>query len=427
MQAETFDDYRVMKKYLLPILLLSVSVIGIAQNEAEQFSFPAEFEKIDAVWMGWGITTYTDTASNEDVENIRLQMLQALTPYVKVHLIVNDTTQQRSLIKKFLAFNIDTTNIIYFYSPNWHFWLRDYGPIFLRGNKGQLTGVDFGFNCYGDCRTGFAKTTDEGDSTIAASLGLPVRKAHIVSEGGDREFNGKGVMITNEAVELQRNQGMTKQQIEAEFKRVLGVKKIIWLKYPTVDDTQSRLTGRLPTGVYSAGGTGGHVDELCRFVDEHTLLVERMTTKESKKDSLSQLNFKHLEANYKILKTATDQNGYPFKIIEMPVPDFISTQYIVSGKGDAFKYPGTIPGDTIHLLASASYMNFVIANGVVLIPKYWREGLSLSQKEKDDNALKLMHDVFPGKKIIQINVTELNFGGGGMHCLTQQQPGIAKE
>ena len=98
-----------------------------------------------------------------------------------------------------------------------------------------------------------------------------------------------------------------------------------------------------------------------------------------------------------------------------------------SGKGDAFKYPGTIPGDTIHLLASASYMNFVIANGVVLIPKYWREGLSLSQKEKDDNALKLMHDVFPGKKIIQINVTELNFGGGGMHCLTQQQPGIAKE
>jgi agmatine deiminase len=413
-----------MKKHLFLFLLLSANITAFAQDGKEQFIFPAEFEKIDAIWMGWGITTYTDTASKEDVENIRLQMLRALTPYVQVHLIVNDTVQRNLLAKKFLISNIDTSKIIFFYSPNWHFWLRDYGPVFLKGNKGHLMGVDFGFNCYGDCHTGFAKTTDEGDSTIAASLGLSVIKANIVSEGGDREFNGKGVMIINEAVELQRNPGKTKQQLETEFKRVLHVKKIIWLKYPSVDDSQSRITGILPTGVYSAGGTGGHVDEICRFVEDHTLLVERMTEKEKNTNALSRLNYKHLEANYEILKAATDQDGNHFRIIEMPVPDFVIDKHIVSDKADAFSFPGTIPGDTIRFLASASYMNFIIANNVVLIPKYCRPNCAVLQKAKDDIAFKIIQQAFPNKKVIQIDVIEFNFGGGGMHCLTQQQPGI---
>jgi agmatine deiminase len=415
-----------MKKYLLLLLLFSADNIGFAQSKNERFTFPAEFEKIDAMWMGWGIHTYTDRASDADVERIRLQMLQALTPYVNVRLIVDDTIQKKLLVEKFLALHIDTAKIIYFYSPNWHFWLRDYGPIFLRSDNGHLKGVDFGFNCYGDCRTGYAKAIDEGDSTIAASLGLAVIKANIVSEGGDREFNGKGVMITNEAVELQRNPGMTKPQLEAEFKRVLGIKKIIWLKYSSVDDSNPRLEGKLPTGVYSAGGTGGHVDELCRFADDHTLLVERMTVEEKNKDALSQLNFLRLEANYNILKKATDQDGKLFKIIEIPVPDFISDKHVIRDKANAFNFSGTIPGDTIRYLAATSYMNFIIANGAVLMPKYWREGFPFSQKQKDELAFKIIQHVFPDKKVVQIDVIEFNFGSGGMHCLTQQQPSVTK-
>ncbi|PWU03533.1 MAG: agmatine deiminase family protein [Bacteroidetes bacterium] len=416
-----------MKNYLLLSLFLSQINIAYSQSAPGQYSFPAEFEKIDVIWMGWGITTYTDTATKDEVERIHIEMLQALSPYVRIRLIVTDSIQSKILTQKFLVYQIDTSKITYFFSPNWHFWLRDYGPIFVRNSRGQLKGVDFGFNCYGDCRTGFAKTADMGDSIIASSLGLQVIKSNIVSEGGDREFNGKGVMITNEAVELQRNPGKTKQQLEAEYKRVLGVKKVIWLKYASVDDSQSRLAGKLPTGVYSAGGTGGHVDEICRFADERTLLVERMTVKEKNKDSLSQLNYKHLEANYNILKNATDQDGKPFKIIEMPVPDFIIDKHIVSDKSDAFSMPGTIPGDTIRFMASASYMNFVIANGVVLMPKYSRVGFAASQKEKDDRALQIMKEIFPGKKIVQIDTIEINFGGGGMHCLTQQQPGTTMQ
>lgn len=413
-----------MKKYLLLSLIFFAGSFAFAQNNKEHFIFPAEFEKIDAIWMGWGITSYTDTASDKDEENIRLQMLAALTPFVRVHLVVSDSALGNQLTQRFLASGIDTGQIVYFYSPNWHFWLRDYGPIFLKGDKGHLMGVDFGFNCYGDCVRTSANITDKGDSTIATSLGLQVIKANMVSEGGDREFNGKGVMITNEAVELERNPGKTKAQLETEFKRVLNIKKIIWLKHPSVDDTRSRLTGLLPTKVYSAGGTGGHVDELCRFVDDHTLLVARMTQQEKNKDTLTALNFKWLETNYKILKTATDQNGKHFKIIDMPVPDFVSDKHRITDNEDALTYPGTKPGDTIRFLAAASYMNFVIANGVVLMPKYWREGFLLSQKEKDERALKIMKQVFPGKKIVQIDVIEINFGGGGMHCLTQQQPGL---
>src|SRR5690242_17845899 len=113
-----------MRRYLLFILLLSASIVGLAQSQNAQYTFPAEFEKIDAIWMGWGVTTYTDTATKEDVEKIRLQMVQALTPYVRIHLIVNDTAQRNLLIRKFLSLKIDTSKISYFFSPNWNFWLR---------------------------------------------------------------------------------------------------------------------------------------------------------------------------------------------------------------------------------------------------------------------------------------------------------------
>lgn len=412
-----------MKKITSPLLFVFIISISFGQIKTEQFVYPAEFEKIDAIWFGWGITTYTDTATKENVENIRLNIIAALIPHVQVRLIVSDTAQRNYVIAKLLKRSVDTSKISYFLSPNWHFWLRDYGPIFLRSNKRRLMGVDFGFNCYGNCRESIAAIANKGDSTIAASMGLKVIKSNIISEGGDREFNGKGVMITNEAVELQRNPSITKEQIEAEFKRVLHVKKVIWLKYPMIDDVQSR-AGLLPTGVYSAGGTGGHVDELCHFADEHTLLVARMNEEEKNKDSLSLLDYQYLKANYTILKNATDQNGEPFKIIEMPVPDFISAKHFINDNAEAFHYPGTIPGDTIRFLAAASYINFVIANDVVLMPKYWKEGLSFPQKQKDDEALKIMQHAFPGRKIIQLDVTEFNFGGGGMHCLTQQQPSL---
>src|SRR5689334_8489357 len=100
-----------MKRHLLLLLLFSVAIISFAQDAKEQFIFPAEFEKIDAIWMGWGITTYTDTASKEDVEIIRLRMVKALTPYVQVDLIVDDITQRNSLVAKFLISNIDTSKI----------------------------------------------------------------------------------------------------------------------------------------------------------------------------------------------------------------------------------------------------------------------------------------------------------------------------
>jgi agmatine deiminase len=204
-------------------------------------------------------------------------MLQALTPYVQVHLIVKDSNQQNDIIKKLLRIGVDTIKIKYFYSPYWHFWLRDYGAVFMKGNKGHLMGIDFGFNCYGNCLATYqyAKTVDSGDSSIAASMGLEVVKANIVSEGGDREFNGDGVMITNEAVEFQRNPAKSKEQLETEIKRVLHVNKIIWLKYPTVSDIKSHIAGRLPTGLFCPGGTGGHVDKLCRFINKNTLLVAR--------------------------------------------------------------------------------------------------------------------------------------------------------
>jgi agmatine deiminase len=153
------------KRVLAFNLLFYSTLLSFGQGVEEQFKFPAEFEKIDGIWLGWGITTYTDSGSDKDLEDIHLQMIQALTPYVLIHLIVKDLNQQNDVVKKLLRIGVDTTKIKYFYSPNWHFWLRDYGPVFMQGNRGHLSGIDFRFNCYGECLPSneYARIVDKGD------------------------------------------------------------------------------------------------------------------------------------------------------------------------------------------------------------------------------------------------------------------------
>jgi agmatine deiminase len=211
--------------------------------------------------------------------------------------------------------------------------------------------------------------------------------------------------------------------LEAEYKRVLGIKKIIWLKGGAVNDDKAQ-KGILPCGVYG-GGTGGHIDEICRFVNAHTILLAEQSTGKSECDSLAQINFDRLEENYKILQSATDQDGMPFDIIRIPAAPFLYDTIIVRDQDTSF-FAGSHKGQTIKVLIASSFLNFIIANGIVLIPKYYKEGDPLSIKEKDEEVIKIFRNVFAGRKIIQIDVRELNYGGGGMHCATTHQPVVEK-
>jgi len=406
-----------MKKLSSGILLLIITTLSVGQVKVEQFVYPAEFEEVDAIWMNWNISSFHTIG---EPERIILQMTRKITPYAKMNMMVMNDSVKNVAIQSMLKFGVDTSRVKFYFYPRQNRFIRDFGPVFLRSNKGNLKGVDFNYNCFGECEANSIKAARGSlDSTIEKQLGLEIIKTVVNSEGGNREFNGKGTMLTVETVELHRNPNMTKKQLETEYKRVLGVKKIIWLKSGAINDDKAQ-TGVLQCDIYG-GGTGGHIDEICRFVDSHTILLAQQLKKENVCDSISQINFNRLEENYAILKSSTDQDGMPFKIVRIPAAAFEFDTVTVREENASF-FAGSHKGQTIKVLIASSYLNFIIANHIVLIPKYYREGGLLSTKQTDEEVLEIFQQVFHQRKIVQIDVREFNYGGGGMHCATVQQP-----
>ena len=249
-------------------------------------------------------------------------------------------------------------------------------------------------------------------------------KTNLVSEGGDREVNGKGTMICCEAVELQRNPNISKEDIEKELLSIMGQKKIIWIKQgPREDDKCTR--GPIENSIYTPTITGGHVDEFCRFVNEKTILLAEVSEEERDSNPVSAVSYQRLEATLAQLRKETDQDGNPFDIVRIPVTDHMLHTYKISEEKDAFDpkyFHGTTPGQTIRYNLASSYLNFIVSNGVVVMPSYWKEGRPLSMQGKDEKAKAIMMRLFPDRKIVQINPEPINHGGGGMHCITQHQP-----
>jgi len=154
-------------------------------------------------------------------------------------------------------------------------------------------------------------------------------------------------------------------------------------------------------------------------VDAHTILLAQESNKGTTRDSLALINNSRLEENYNILTSSTDQDGKPFRIIRVPVPDYAYNTFIMDAE-DTADFADSHIGQITKVFNASSYLNFIIANQVVLIPKYYNEGGLLSTKEKDEEALKIFQQAFPGRKIVQLDVLLLNLHGGGMHCATQQ-------
>ena len=289
------------------------------------------------------------------------------------------------------------------YGSNPYRNLRDPGPVFLKSNKGNLMIADMKWNFYGDTSSNSrraAKRIDTVDQYVATKLNLPIRTSTMVSEGGAREFNGKGTMMVVEYTEMHRNKGWRRDSIEKELLRMFGQKKVIWLKQGLAEDDPGK-TFTLASGKVSTTGCN-HVDEFVRFASSNTVLLAEVTKEESLRDSIQKISFERLEANYQLLKAATDQDGKPFNIIRVPVPELI-----VGPDGGVF---------------ATSYLNFLITNGLILMSSYWKPGRPEIMKQKDEQARNILERAFPGRKIIAINVEHFNAGGGGIHCATQQQP-----
>jgi agmatine deiminase len=208
---------------------------------------------------------------------------------------------------------------------------------------------------------------------------MPVIKANLVLEGGAIDINGQGICITTEQCLLNenRNIGKTKKDIEKCLEDYLGVKKTIWLYEGLVNDH-----------------TDGHIDELARFVGPNTIVC-------AYEDNPNDENYTILKNNYETLQAATNLDGKPFKIIKLPMPhmNFEGTAAGISGTDSK---------------APVSYTNFYIGNTVVLA--------SIFNDPNDAKALEIIQSCFPDRKVVGIDCSDIIYGGGAIHCMTQQQP-----
>ncbi len=420
------------------LFVIVVLITGCSNEEnSNKFYMPGEFEEQEAVWLGWqGYDPYYPIGSD---------MIEALLPYVQIK-VITESDSILQVCKTYLSGRgFDITRIKFYVIQDNEFWIRDHGAAFTINKNGEMQAVDFGWNSYGVqswlmekydnneskvdsiMNTMLASKRGKVDSLMAVADSIPVIKTWIFMEGGSIEVNGKGTLILNEPLTLSRNEGVSKDSIEKEFKSVLGVTNIIWLQHGLAEDPHIWQT---ITGKYVGIGTGGHTDEYVRFADENTILLAWVDDSEKDKNPLNRINYDRMNINYKILKNAKNENGDSFKIVKIPLPDIIAQPIKILEPGawdDTYNIPlsafkkrdGWVVGDSAYRVAASSYLNYYITNGAVLIPTYINQG---SSPEKEEQIQKIFSEVFPGREQIFIDAMVLNWEGGGIHCGTQQQP-----
>lgn len=422
------------RKQLLLISLFFVLLACQNKNstitDSDNFRQAAEYEPTETVWMIYPQVTHK---KSESITAVMSEMIAALAPHTKIKMVVVNDSLRNLALKLIPSQLITDSKVTLLKFPYKEFWARDMGPAFLVNNKGEKAIADFMFNTWGYNDTSYfaAKIDEKLDEKIASYYKIPVISTDIISEGGDHEVNGKGTLLLVEAVEKQRNPNKSLEDIAKEFKRVLGVSNVIWLKQGVKDDDNSALgtiLGPNAKKYFTVLTTNGHVDEFARFVNDSTIVLAWVNPKD-RVSEVEKETGRRMEVNYKILKNATDQNGKPFHIIKIPMP-YPSINTLQPGDGvydilselsyqDGTKFPKSKPIDVI---AAASYLNFLIANDVVLMAKYWKPGLPEYIKQRDAEAQNILQKAFPSKKITPINALAVNLGGGGMHCITINEP-----
>ena len=421
---------RLILTYSVIILLIFSCSTRAEQDTLSVIRQPAEFETTEAIWLIW---PSADHKKGESVQEVTFSIIDALINDLKVNVTCTDEEQFEKAKSVLNAKYKGAKNLSIQLIPSFDIWARDMGPIFVEtNNKGQAI-ADFNFNSWGytDSLDVDAKMDEMYDVRVAEYLNLPVISSPMVSEGGNREVNGKGILMVTEAVEIGRNPNMTKAEMEDEYKRLLGIEKTIWLKKGLVEDDHTFLgpiTTSDETKAYTVLTTNGHIDEFARFVNDSTILLAQIDSTEFD-DPIAFENNKRMEENYQILSEATDQDGKPFTIIRMPLPETI---FSTMGPGDYvyeiiktfdYKDGSNFPdGETVKVMAAISYLNFIITNTVVIGQTYWREGMPNELKLKDEKAAQILQSVFPNRKVIMIDALAVNLGGGGVHCISMQQP-----
>jgi agmatine deiminase len=337
------------------------------------YHFPAEFASHDATWLSWPHKEASWPGKIEMIYPVYAEFIKRVAEGEKVNINILDATMQQKAIHHLQQVEADLSNIQFFLHPTNDAWCRDHGPAFLvHPEEKKKMIVDWGYNAWGGKYPPF-DLDDVIPTLIAEYYKIPVVQPGIVMEGGSVEFNGRGTLLTTTACLLNpnRNPHLTQNQIEEYLYNYYGVTHILWLGDGIVGDD-----------------TDGHIDDLTRFVNEDTVVT---IVESNRQDE----NYQILQDNLKELKSLRLESGKQMNIVELPMPAPVIY--------DNQRLP-------------ASYANFYICNKYVVVPTF--------RDKHDDRALDILQQCFPTRKVIGLDSTDIIWGLGSFHCLSQQEPAV---
>ena len=335
------------------------------------YRMPAEWEPQEAIWLSWphNEVTWPDGMLAE-VERSYIEIIRVLHTGQRIKLLVMDAEAEGRIRSILRAAGIGLASIVFFQIATADAWIRDYGPTFVVNRKSrELAMVKWIFNAWGGKYDDLI--SDNGiPLELKPLLGLPMFEAGIVHEGGSIEVNGAGAVLTTEQclMNKSRNQNLSRQEIENYLKEYLNVESVLWLREGIAGDD-----------------TDGHIDDIARFVNANTVVC-------AFEDDPSDENYEILKDNYERLKT------FNLEVIKLPMPGFI--------------------GDRGARLP-ASYANFYIGNGAVVVPVF--------AHANDRRALGILQECFPNHRVAGVHAAAMVQGLGTIHCCSQQEPEARKK
>jgi agmatine deiminase len=348
---------------------------------AKHYRLPAEWESHDSTWIAWPHRRTDWPGKLPPIPWVFGEVIRRLCLSETVNILVNDSKTETAAAQMLERVGVDLQQVRFRHFVTDRIWTRDYGPLFLVGSDGKKSIVDFRFNAWAKYRDW--KHDDAVPGQVAKALKLPSWQPtcdgkRIVLEGGAIDVNGTGLLLTTEecllSEEQARNPGISRAELEQVFADYLGIKKTLWLNRGIAGDD-----------------THGHIDDLARFVGVRTVVAVEETDPDDP-------NYEPLQENLERLRGFTDIEGRELEIIPLPMPE-----------------PLFLDGQRL----PASYANFYIANGIVLVPTF--------NDPHDRIALGTLADLFPGRKVVGIHAVDLVWGLGTLHCMTQQEPSALTE
>lgn len=351
------------------------------------YRMPGEFEEHHGTLMIFPTRPGSWNYGGAAAQKVFAQIMAALLPNEEVYLLCG--REHMDLAKRAVP---DGVRIVQIESDD--AWARDVGPTFVKTADGKTVGIDWRFNAWGGDHDGLYQHYERDDKLASAfcdALGYDRVDAHpFVLEGGSIHSDGQGTILTTERCLLSpgRNPHMTKSQIEKTLCAYLGGEKVIWL----------------PRGIYG-DETNEHVDNICAFVRPGEVIVSVTDDENDPQYALSQ-------SCLDVLKNSVDARGRRFKIYTVPIPKkpVLVTQEDLLGYEFEEGEDVRAVGDRL----AASYVNFYIANNIVLLPQFG--------DEHDQIALSVLREAFPERRVIPIFARDILLGGGNIHCVTQQIP-----